>query len=49
MNGSCGLRVIRGGSWFNLPVAVRSAIRGGNARADRIDYSTVGFRLAQDK
>jgi formylglycine-generating enzyme required for sulfatase activity len=46
--GDCTKRVIRGGSWSNLPVFVRSATR---ARADiggsDFDYSSyVGFRVA---
>ncbi|MDH5574478.1 MAG: SUMF1/EgtB/PvdO family nonheme iron enzyme [Nitrospirota bacterium] len=44
--GYCGQRVIRGGSWLNLPVYLRSSFR--------LRYSTgfrnndIGFRLAQD-
>jgi formylglycine-generating enzyme required for sulfatase activity len=39
-------RVIRGGSWFNLPESVRSADRNGSPPMGRINY--VGFRLLQD-
>jgi len=42
-----GLRVLRGGSWFDGPWVVRSANRNWNGPAVR--YSDgVGFRLAQD-
>ena len=40
------LRVLRGGSWSDLPRRVRSSYRGRTNRDGR--YSTVGFRLAQD-
>ena len=44
--GNCARRVIRGGSWYDLPWAVRSANRSGGAPDIRFDY--LGFRLAQD-
>ena len=44
-SGECGLRVIRGGSWF-LPGDLRSSNRVRFSRAGRISY--LGFRLAQD-
>ena len=47
----CRKHVIRGGSWINLPVFVRSAARsGGGASGDgEYDYSTLtGFRVARD-
>jgi formylglycine-generating enzyme required for sulfatase activity len=43
--GSCGLRVLRGGSWNNYPQNTRSANRG---RIDSsIRYNNYGFRLAR--
>ena len=45
--GDCPRRVIRGGSWLNLPVVVRSARRGGTSASGRFYYR--GFRLAQGK
>lgn len=44
--GDCGLRVVRGGSWSNVPVDLRVSFRswiGADFRDDGI-----GFRLAQD-
>ena len=41
-----GRRVIRGGSWYNEPVNLRSANRNWITPDDR--GSTLGFRLAQD-
>jgi hypothetical protein len=41
-----GKRVIRGGSWTNIPVNLCASARDGSYADDR--YSTVGFRLAQD-
>jgi formylglycine-generating enzyme required for sulfatase activity len=48
--GDCSKHVIRGGSWENLPVFVRSAARGGNKGDGReSDYSSLaGFRVARD-
>jgi len=42
----CDQRVIRGGSWFDLPRGVRSADRGRDPPDGRI--GNIGFRLAQD-
>jgi formylglycine-generating enzyme required for sulfatase activity len=42
---SVARRVVRGGSWFNLPRHLRAADRGRGAPADR--YLGVGFRLAK--
>jgi len=39
------LRVLRGGSWFNYPLFLRSAFRYGNFRVIRGD--SYGFRLAR--
>ena len=43
--GSCGLRVLRGGSWLNPPWSMRSANRSGMAFAIHLN---VGFRVARD-
>ena len=47
---NCGKHVIRGGSWHNLPVFVRSAARVGSDRdGGESDYSGLaGFRVARD-
>jgi len=47
---NCGKHVIRGGSWHNLPVFVRSAARVGSERdGGESDYSGLaGFRVARD-
>ena len=42
----CGLRVIRGGSWFYKPEFLRASNRYWS-NADYRDYN-IGFRLAQD-
>jgi sulfatase modifying factor 1 len=42
---NCALRVLRGGSWNNVPQGVRSAYRTGNSPVNRL--SSVGFRLAR--
>jgi formylglycine-generating enzyme required for sulfatase activity len=46
----CDKHVMRGGSWHNLPVFVRSAARVGAGRSgDESDYSGLaGFRVARD-
>jgi formylglycine-generating enzyme required for sulfatase activity len=43
--GACGQRVERGGSWFNAPEGVRSAIRGGGVTGTQ-SYG-LGFRPAR--
>jgi formylglycine-generating enzyme required for sulfatase activity len=45
-NGDCGVRVIRGGSWFNIPVGLRSSDRFRNPAGLR--NGGIGFRLVQD-
>ena len=49
MDGDCRRHVIRGGSWDNVPVFVRSAARSGGAPDGReFDYSSLaGFRVAR--
>ncbi len=42
----CSSRVLRGGSWYNLPLFLRSAFRLSYSPTDR--NSDVGFRLARD-
>jgi formylglycine-generating enzyme required for sulfatase activity len=46
----CDRHVVRGGSWNNLPIFVRSAARSGSiANGGEYDYSGVaGFRVARD-
>ncbi|MFV2055712.1 MAG: SUMF1/EgtB/PvdO family nonheme iron enzyme [Thiohalomonadales bacterium] len=43
--GVCASRVLRGGSWLDVPLCVRSANRGRIRPDDRYDF--VGFRLAR--
>jgi formylglycine-generating enzyme required for sulfatase activity len=46
----CSKHVIRGGSWHNLPIFVRSAARSGSVSdGEESDYATLtGFRVARD-
>ena len=43
--GDCGMRVLRGGSWFDHPRHLRSAVRYGNNPRSRI--SVAGFRVSK--
>ena len=43
--GDCGRRVLRGGSWVNIPGDLRSAYRGGYTTGNRNDVN--GFRVAR--
>jgi formylglycine-generating enzyme required for sulfatase activity len=47
---NCPKHVIRGGSWNNVPVFVRSASRSGSvANGGEYDYSSLtGFRVVRD-
>jgi formylglycine-generating enzyme required for sulfatase activity len=45
--GNCGERVIRGGSWYNRPGALRASNRLRLSTDDRYN-GLIGFRLAQD-
>ncbi|RLL54300.1 formylglycine-generating enzyme family protein [Mariprofundus sp. EBB-1] len=45
-SGVCSKRVLRGGSWFDIPSSLRSAYRYGYSTDARDDDS--GFRLVQD-
>jgi formylglycine-generating enzyme required for sulfatase activity len=45
-SGECGRRVMRGGSWDNEPVGLRSSVRGWYSAGLR--DGDIGFRLAQD-
>jgi formylglycine-generating enzyme required for sulfatase activity len=49
LSGDCRKRVMRGGSWSNVPVFVRSATRSrGDAGGKDFDYSSyAGFRVAR--
>ena len=44
-NGNCDLRVVRGGSWYNYPRSLRSAVRDRFVPGDR--DSSIGFRPAR--
>lgn len=48
--GDCQKHVLRGGSWDNVPVFIRSAARSGGAPSGgEYDYSSLaGFRVARD-
>ena len=48
LKGDSGPRSLRGGSWFNYSVSVRSASRFRFLRDSRYSYVLVGFRLARD-
>ncbi len=50
MDGDCSKHVLRGGSWSNLPIFVRSAARSGSGpNGQEYDYSSLaGFRIARD-
>ena len=43
--GDCSLRVLRGGSWYDLPWNLGSAFRGRGSTGNR--YDDVGFRIAR--
>ena len=43
--GNCGLRVLRGGSWFSTPGSLRSAFRYWSEAGRRNDG--IGFRVAR--
>ena len=44
-SGNCSVRVLRGGSWFNVPRGLRSADRDGSTSGTR--NSSIGFRIAR--
>jgi len=50
MNGDCSKHTIRGGSWDNVPIFIRSATRSGaGPNGGEFDYSSLsGFRLARE-
>jgi formylglycine-generating enzyme required for sulfatase activity len=43
--GNCERRVVRGGTWFNLPWVLRSSTRSALNQANR--YDGIGFRIAK--
>ena len=45
LDGNCNGRVVRGGSWEDSPVELRSAARTGGAKEDR--FCTDGIRIAR--
>ncbi|MEW8693596.1 MAG: SUMF1/EgtB/PvdO family nonheme iron enzyme [Candidatus Thiodiazotropha endolucinida] len=45
--GTCGSRVLRGGSWLYGPLGVRSANRFGNSQSSSNRSYNTGFRLAR--
>jgi formylglycine-generating enzyme required for sulfatase activity len=45
ISGDCSRRVVRGGSWYNFPRDLRSAIRLGVSTDDRNDV--LGFRVGR--
>jgi formylglycine-generating enzyme required for sulfatase activity len=49
-DGDCSKHVIRGGSWDNTPIFIRSATRSGSTpNGGEFDYSSLaGFRVARD-
>jgi formylglycine-generating enzyme required for sulfatase activity len=46
LDGDCGGRVVRGGSWEDSQAEIRSAARTGGAKADQ--FYTDGLRIARD-
>ena len=44
--GDCDRRVVRGGSWIDSPLLLRSAIRFGSNSVNA--FYIIGFRIARD-